>query len=229
MRATTSGPSLPGGALRARLTATAALAAALLLTGCSSQVDGKPASAGPYAGGAGAAVDGEGITTGLARWGPANRGRLPRLRGRTLDGDRLDVSAWRGHVVVVNTWGSWCGPCRKEAPDLRQVSEETRAAGVRFVGIDTRDNDAAARAYTREFAISYPSLVDDDGGLMLAFGRTIPVSAVPSTVVVDARGRIAARVIGAVTYATLRGLVEDTLAERSTSATQQTRTLNDAS
>jgi len=108
------------------------------------------------------------------------------------------------------------------------VSDETRAAGVRFVGIDTRDNDAAARAYTREFAISYPSLVDDDGGLMLAFGRTIPVSAVPSTVVVDARGRIAARVIGAVTYATLRGLVEDTLAERSTSATQ-TPTRKDAS
>lgn len=223
MRATTSGPRLPGCAFEVRVAATVALAAALLLTGCSSQVDGKPAFGGPYVGGAGEAVDGEGITTGLTRWVPANRARLPRLRGRTLDGDRLDVSDWRGRVVVVNTWGSWCGPCREEAPDLRRVSDETRAAGVRFVGVDTRDIDAAGRAYVREFAISYPSLVDDDGGLMLAFGRTIPVSAVPSTVVVDARGRIAARVIGAVTYATLRGLVEDTLAERSMTASQQTR------
>lgn len=154
------------------------------------------------------------VTTGLTTWSPTNRQRLPRLRGRTLDGTWLDVSDWRGRVVVVNTWGSWCGPCRKEAPDLRRVSEETRAAGVRLVGIDTRDNDAAARAFTREFSISYPSLVDHDGRLMLSLGRTIPVSAVPTTVVVDARGRIAARVIGAVTYLTLRGLVDDTLAER---------------
>ena len=138
---------------------------------------------------------------------------LPRLRGGTLDGDRLDVSDWRGHVVVINAWGSWCGPCREEAPALRRVSEETKAAGVRFVGIDTRDNDAAGRAFAREFGITYPSLVDDSGRVMLAFGRTIPVAAVPSTVVVDRRGRIAARVIGAVTYSTLRGLVDDTLAE----------------
>ena len=158
------------------------------------------------------AVD-ENIATGLTRWEPAQRPMLPPLQGRTLDGARLDVAGWRGHVVVVNAWGSWCGPCREEAPDLRRVWAETKADGVRFVGIDTRDNDAAARAFTREFHIGYPSLVDDSGRVMLAFGRTIPVSAVPSTVVVDARGRIAARVIGAVRYATLRGLVEDTLAE----------------
>jgi peroxiredoxin len=114
---------------------------------------------------------------------------------------------------VVNAWGSWCGPCREEAPELRRVSEETKAAGVRFVGIDTRDNDAAGRAFAREFGITYPSLVDDSGRVMLAFGRTIPVAAVPSTVVVDRRGRIAARVIGAVTYSTLSGLVDDALAE----------------
>jgi thiol-disulfide isomerase/thioredoxin len=192
--------------------AAVSLAAVVLLAGCGGPTDAKTATTGSDRGGAGKPAAGD-ITTGLTRWEPAERARMPRLRGRTLVADRFDVSDWRGHVVVVNTWGSWCGPCREETPNLRRVAAETRADGVRFVGIDTRDNDAAARAFVREFAISYPSLVDDDDRLMLAFGRTIPVSAVPTTVVVDARGRIAARVIGAVTYITLRGLVDDTVAE----------------
>jgi peroxiredoxin len=84
---------------------------------------------------------------------------------------------------------------------------------VRFVGIDTRDNLAAARAFARAFNVPYPSLVDDDGHLMLAFHGVIPVSAVPSTVVVDPAGNIAARVVGIINYSTLRGLVDDVLAE----------------
>ena len=187
---------------RARRAAAAALALTVLAACGSSTPSGTSK-----------AVADENITTGLTRWEPAQRPLLPRLMGRTLDGGPLDLADWRGHVVVVNAWGSWCGPCREEAPDLRRVWAETKADGVRFVGIDTRDNDAAARAFTREFRVGYPSLVDDSGRVMLAFGRTIPISAVPSTVVVDARGRIAARVIGAVTYSTLRGLLEDTLAE----------------
>jgi thiol-disulfide isomerase/thioredoxin len=158
-------------------------------------------------------VAGQDVSPGLTRWAPPDRPGLPELSGRTLDGGRLDVAAWRGRVVVVNTWGSWCAPCRKEAPELARAWNETNGAGVRFVGIDTRDNDAAARMFVKEFRIGYPSLVDDDGRLMLAFGRAIPVSAVPTTVVVDRQGRIAARIIGPVTYATLRGLIDDTLAE----------------
>jgi thiol-disulfide isomerase/thioredoxin len=169
---------------------------------------------GGRAGGSGQNLGGQGGATGLTLWDPADRARLPKLAGRTLDGGRVDVSGWRGHVTVVNTWGSWCGPCRKEAPGLRRVAEDTHAAGVRFVGIDTRDQDAAARAFVREFAIGYPSIVDDEGRVMLALAQTVPVSAVPSTVVVDRRGRIAARIIGAVTYSTLRGLVDDLLAAK---------------
>jgi thiol-disulfide isomerase/thioredoxin len=95
---------------------------------------------------------------------------LPPLRGRTLDGGRLDVSDWRGQVVVVNAWGSWCGPCREEAPALRRVWAETKANGVRFVGIDTRDNDAAARAFTREFRIGYAVLLGRAAGRTDNFG-----------------------------------------------------------
>jgi thiol-disulfide isomerase/thioredoxin len=193
--------------VRAHAAALAAAVVVTLLVGCAAS----PAAA-PNAGG----VTGEDVSTGLTRWRPPDRPSLPKLSGRTLDGAWLDVAAWRGQVVVVNTWGSWCGPCREEAPVLARVWSETKGAGVRFVGIDTRDNDAAARAFVRQFRIGYPSLVDDDGRLMLAFGRTIPVSAVPTTVVVDRHGRIAARVIGPVTYATLRGLIDATLGEKET-------------
>lgn len=193
--------------------ASAALTLSLLsgLAGCGSAAGEGRTNDGSE--NAGQAARGEDIVTGLTRWEPAERPRLPRLRGRTLDGGRLDVSDWRGQVVVINTWGSWCGPCREEAPDLARANRDTKADGVKFLGIDTRDNEAAARAFVRQFNIGYPSLVDEDGRLMLAFGRIIPVSAVPTTVVVDARGRVAARVIGTVTYATLTGLIGEVRAD----------------
>ncbi|MBA2559737.1 MAG: TlpA family protein disulfide reductase, partial [Propionibacteriales bacterium] len=110
--------------------------------------------------------------------------------------------------------GSWCGPCRAEAPDLARLARETAARGVRFVGIDTRDTAAAAKAFVRFFHVPYPSIVDEDGRVLLAFRDVIPVSAIPSTLVVDTDGNIAAKVVGQVTYSTLRGLVEDELPAR---------------
>jgi len=99
-----------------------------------------------------------------------------------------------------------------------KTARETAALGVRFVGVDTRDNIDAARAFVRTFEIPYPSLIDDDGSLMLTFNGVIPVSAVPSTVVVDPAGHIAARVVGIISYGTLRGLVDDVLAEAPSTA-----------
>ncbi len=121
----------------------------------------------------------------------------------------LDLADLRGHVVVLNVWGSWCAPCRAEAPDLAAISKETESRGVRFVGIDVRDNPAAARAFARSYGITYPSF-DDQNGLVLAqFTGIIPVSAVPSTLVVDKSGVIRARVVGQVDGSTLRGLIQD--------------------
>lgn len=113
----------------------------------------------------------------------------------------------------MNAWGSWCAPCRAEAPDLRRTALETLSEGVRFVGLDTRDNDAAARAFVRRFRVPYSSLVDDDGELLLALRDTVPAQAIPSTVLLDRRGRVAARVVGRVTYSTLRGLIDDLVAD----------------
>lgn len=154
---------------------------------------------------------------GLTIYPPARRPTLPTLTGPTLDGEQLDVQALAGNVVVLNVWGSWCGPCRAEAPDLARLSHETSGQGVKFVGINTRDTEDAARAFMRTFHITYPSLVDKQGELLLNLNGVIPVSAVPSTVVVDVDGNIAAKVVGRVDYSTLKGIITDLLRERHSS------------
>lgn len=133
----------------------------------------------------------------------------PEVGGETIDGANLDLADLKGHVIVLNVWGSWCAPCRAEAPDLATVSEETEARGVRFVGIDVRENPAAARAFTRKYGITYPSWNDQNGLVLVQFSGIIPVGAVPSTLVIDANGLIRARVVGRVEASTLRGLIEE--------------------
>jgi len=157
-------------------------------------------------------VSGPGTVTRLP---PAERSAAPKLVGTLLVGRRFDLADHRGRVIVLNVWGSWCPPCRAEAPSLQRVWSETRAAGVQFVGIDTRDTTAAALAFERRFKITYPSLVDDDGRLLLAFRKTLPPNAIPSTILLDREGRVAARIVGATTYEKLRGLVDELLAEDS--------------
>ncbi|GAB6986844.1 TlpA family protein disulfide reductase [Nocardioides pyridinolyticus] len=156
-----------------------------------------------------ASTDGSDAGVGLTLY-PGNDGiPLPQIEGKAVDGQMLDLADLRGHVVVLNVWGSWCAPCRAEAPDLAAISKETESRGVRFVGIDVRDNPAAARAFARSYGITYPSF-DDQNGLVLAqFTGIIPVSAVPSTLVVDKSGVIRARVVGQVDGSTLRGLIQD--------------------
>lgn len=133
---------------------------------------------------------------------PDQRVAGPRLQGRLLDGSAFDSAAWAGQVVVVNVWGSWCPPCRAETPELVRVANATRAEGVRFLGVDIRDGRASARAFVREYQVPYPSLFDPEGRLLLSF-RGVPPNAVPTTFVLDRRGRIAARALGRVTAAQL--------------------------
>lgn len=134
---------------------------------------------------------------------------LPEVQGRTTEGESLSLADLRGNVLVLNVWGSWCGPCRAEAPELAEISAETVDQGVRFIGIDVRDNPAAARAFEREFGITYPSFDDQDGQVLASFAGVVPVSAVPSTIVVDRSGVIRASIVGKVDPRTLRGLIND--------------------
>ncbi|ASU81843.1 TlpA family protein disulfide reductase [Nocardiopsis gilva YIM 90087] len=152
--------------------------------------------------------------TGVTRFAPEERPDAEPLAGPLLEGGRMDLDSLRGDVVVVNVWGSWCPPCREEAPDLQRTWEETRDEGVQFLGVNTRDTESGARSFVEEFGITYPSIIDPDGERLRAWRELIPVQAIPSTVVIDRDGRVAARVIGPVTDDTLRDLVDAAARER---------------
>ncbi|WP_232247985.1 TlpA family protein disulfide reductase [Streptacidiphilus rugosus] len=148
---------------------------------------------------------------------PKDRGAPLALSGRDLDGAHLDLAGFRGKVVVLNVWGSWCGPCRAEAGDLEAVFTAERAKGVQFVGINTRDLDvSAAKAFVRSASLSYPNLYDPQGSLLLRFpAGSINPQAIPSTLILDRQGRIAVRALQPVTRAQLESLLGPVLQEAS--------------
>lgn len=121
---------------------------------------------------------------------------MPAIAGTTLDGAFLDVADLRGRIVVVNSWASWCGPCREETPAFVELSNGVDPDDVAVVGLNVTDDETAARAFVEEFAVPYPSIVDAEGDI-LATIPGVPPSSLPSTVILDRDGRIAARVIGA--------------------------------
>lgn len=126
---------------------------------------------------------------------PADRVAMPELSGLDLDGEEISTADFEGKVLVINLWGSWCPPCREEAPVLREVSENLADDNVQFIGILTKDKPAAALAFNKKAGITYPSIVDEDGSLQLAFAESLPSQAIPTTWVIDRNGKVAARVI----------------------------------
>jgi len=142
-----------------------------------------------------------------------SRPLAPPVSGTTLTGGKLSLTSYRGDVVVLNFWGSWCAPCRAEAPALGTLARQLYGRGVRFVGIDIRDEPDSALAFMQTFRIGYPSISDPDDEIALLFRSTDPPAAIPSTIVIDRRGRIAARIIGGVSYPGLRQLLTQVAAE----------------
>ncbi len=165
------------------------------------------ATSGASSTGAKGYITGDGSVTMIA---PADRKPAPTLAGAALGGGTIDTGDYHGKVIVLNVWGSWCGPCRGEALDLVEAAD--RLPGAQFVGIDTRQNgesSAEAKAFVRTFDVPYPSLVDQDSALLLKFYGIINPTSIPSTIVIDAQGRIAALVSGPTTASTLVGLVHE--------------------
>jgi peroxiredoxin len=200
--------SVPAGSrLRAAVAVAAVLSAGLALGGCSaaSTGDGRTAS-GEQAG----YVSGDGSTR---TWAPDDRGDPVELSGADFTGAAVDVAAWRGDVVVLNTWYAACPPCRAEAPDLVALATDYADDGVRLLGINGTDDAGAAQAFERTFAVPYASLADTDGSAVAALQAYVPLQAVPTTVVLDREGRVAGRVLGLAEGSTLRAMVDDLLAE----------------
>ena len=136
-----------------------------------------------------------------------HRPLAPDFTATTLTGSRLSFSSYRGQVVVVNFWGSWCGPCREEAPTLAVTAERYRSAGVAFLGVDVRDTTASALAFAHNYGITYPSINDASSVITQDFTSVVPIAGTPTTLVIDRTGHIAGAVFGTATYQELTDIL----------------------
>jgi thiol-disulfide isomerase/thioredoxin len=177
-----------------RMRLAAALLAALsvpLLAGCMGG-EKAPRPARPHA-----------EIVGLTIYPAGQRQLVPAVAGTSLDGGHLSLAGiGRGKVVFLNVWASWCTPCRAEMPMLARNARRLAPRGVRFLGLDEQDRRSAARSFVRSAGVAYPSVVDPDGTVLLRLSM-LPQKGIPSSLVIDRRGHIAARVIGRVTTADL--------------------------
>ena len=143
----------------------------------------------------------------------AQRTDTVELKSKTYHGTDVDFSQWEGKPVVMNFWYAACAPCRIEAPDLKKIADNY-GEKVEFIGINVRDEAEAAKAFERTFDLPYESIQDTDGDVQLAMTKYVPLQAVPSTLVLDRKGRVRARVIGAVDPGTLKSLIDTALTEK---------------
>ncbi len=170
-----------------------AAATALLLTGCTTEND---ALADQYLNGDNKGyISGDGTVTEIPE---ADRGEPVEFAGTDEDGEPVSSADYAGEVLVVNFWYAGCAPCRAEAPDLQKLSADYEGKGASFLGVNVRDQAATAKAFSENYGIGYPSVVDTDGALQLAFAGKISPKAVPTTLVLDKEGRVAARIVGRV-------------------------------
>lgn len=144
---------------------------------------------------------------GAAQIAPADRQSPVDVSGQTLTGESLDVTSLRGKVVVVNGWASWCEPCREEIPELVSFAESVDPDTIAVVGVNVMDEPAAATAFAQDLNIPYPSIVDQQAGIWGTFPG-IPPRSLPSTVILDTDGRVAATIVGTTDAAQLRTLTE---------------------
>jgi thiol-disulfide isomerase/thioredoxin len=207
-------PRLLASPLTGRRRTTAALAAAaslvLALSGCSSL----SGSGGVSSGAADTKfIQGTGEITSVPE---DERPTAPDISGKTVDGQHLSLSAFKGKVIVLNEWGSWCSPCRAEAPNLVAVAKATQSQGVQFVGINTRDyRPSQAQSFERRFGVPYPSFFDPDGALVLKFPPgSLSLQAIPTTVIIDRHGKIAVRALTALTQDQLTKALVPVVAEK---------------
>lgn len=186
-----------------------AAASALVLTGCTSDP-----LAEQYREGSGKNyIAGDGT---ISEFDASQRGEPVEFSGETVEGGTFDSADTVGEVTVVNFWYAGCAPCRVEAPILEEVSQSFGGDGVNFVGVNVRDQAGTAASFEETYGVTYPSILDvNEGTAQLAFAGDVPPAAVPTTIVLDQEGRIAARVLGQLTDASiLESIIDGLLAEQ---------------
>ena len=168
-------------------TALAAVAALALLSGCANDALADQYSSGTQQN----YISGEGV---FKEWAPAERGDSVSFEGVSETDEPISSEDYAGEVYVVNFWYAGCPPCRLEAPILKELSEEYAAKGVNFLGVNTYDQQGTSAAFTRKYEVPYPSILDaNDVAVQFAFSKSIAPNAVPTTLVLDREGRVAAR------------------------------------
>lgn len=178
---------------------------AVVLSGCTTGSDAVDVSNGGEFRFVAGTPDGEVIDEG-------DRATAPQFSGSLLDGSQFDSASLSGDIVVINFWGSWCAPCRLEIPEFQQVYDDVGADQVSFLGVNVKDNQQLAQAFLHDKGISYPSLFDPRGEVALAF-RDFPANAIPSTIIVDRDGRVAAVYVAAVDTDALRQVIDTLVAQ----------------
>ncbi|GAB3134576.1 TlpA family protein disulfide reductase [Marisediminicola antarctica] len=194
--------------MKLRLLATATVSvAALVLSGCASD----PLAEEYLNGGNTNYISGDGIL----EVPEADRAGPISFAGETDAGEPFASTDFAGEVLVVNFWYAGCAPCRAEAPDLDALAQQYEGNGASFVGVNIYDGAETSLAFARKFGVTYPSLLDNKTGeVRLAFAGEIPPQAVPTTFVLDAEGRIAARILGQLQERSiLDTIISDVLAE----------------
>jgi len=152
--------------------------------------------------GGGTATSGNAVT-----YQAGHRPLAPEFTATSLTGTTIKLSSYRGKTVVLNFWGSWCPPCRDEAPTLGVLAQQYGSQGVAFLGDDVGDTAANALAFTRSVHVSYPSINDPGYAVVQTFSQVAPVSDTPTTVVIDKTGHVAGMVLGAVSYGEMTTLL----------------------
>jgi peroxiredoxin len=197
---------------RLAATATIAVAASLALAGCTAN----DRLATDYNSGdaTGNYVSPDGTTKTIA---PADRGSAVTWSGTTDAGTEVSSSDYVGKVVVLNFWYADCPPCRLEAPDLEKLNQKYSSRGAVFLGVNTSNTAATALSFEKSHGVTYPSILDAvSGSVTVAFAGKISPTAIPTTLILDAKGRVAARFTGLITSPSLVGtIIEATLAESS--------------
>lgn len=150
----------------------------------------------------------------VSEYAPAARGKAIAWQGVTETGQVLSSSNLSGVVTVMNFWYAGCAPCRAEAKDLNALYQEFLPNKVQFVGVNVRDTASTAKAFDRTFGMTYPSIIDNNtGSVVLAFTTAVSPQAVPTTIVIDKQGRVAARILGRLEKGTLKAMIQKVVAQ----------------